>query len=370
MGNIRKEDKMSPWQFAIILTLLGFGASVITASNKLVPFAGLTTWLAVLVAGGVYFGVAYFMIIFANMFPRETIVIYSQRIWGRPIAIAFIWMMIIIFMIEIIIKIQIFSREITFFMFDRTPHEVIILTMLAVCGYCALQDLGTLIRVSHIIFFTAVPMMMGIILLGYINFQFINIYPLWPKDIYGMVQAVLNCWVFFFGYEFILLLLPYVYKGNTSVVKAIGVSFIVKAVAMAVSILMTVGSLTVEAVKAIPYPTLVAIRSVELPGTFVERLDNYVFIAWIPLIFTTGSLFLFLAATAAAELHRYSDHRPFVFLFIPVLFIGSTGMHDLPAFEFVARNVHWLGLFFSFGVIPATYLMARWQRHKKVVRAG
>lgn len=368
LNKLFKNEQISPWQWAIMLSMFGIGSEAITAGRELIPLAQQSAWLAVLAAGGFYFCSAWLMIRLAAFFPGQTLTGFLRIIWGNLLGSAMVWIAVLTITAAIVLWVQNFSREITFFMFDRTPQEVIILTILAVAAYCAVQDLATVLRVSQILFFTVLPLMMGIILLGYISFQVINIYPLWPVNIAGIGRAVLESWMLFGGYEFILYLFPFIYKRNTSIVQATFVAFAAKALMIAMTVLMVIGVHSVEGAQGIPYPTMVAIRGVELPGTFVERLDNYLFFIWIPAAFITLAQHLYLSAAILAELHGYRDHRPFVLLLLPMLFIGSMVLHDLTVFDIYARLVHWLGLAFSFGLIPASYLLARWQRHKQGVK--
>ncbi|WP_371376589.1 GerAB/ArcD/ProY family transporter [Sporomusa aerivorans] len=367
MSKLNIDKQISPWQWAVMNCIFGIGSATITSTFTLAALAQQAAWLAALVAGGVYFCVAWLMIRLAASFPGQTLSSFLKILWGKAVGIVIVWFLVLALTAEIIVRLQLFSREITFFMFDRTPPEVIILTMLAVSAYCAVQDLGTVLQISQILFFTALPMMMMIILLGYISFHVINIYPLWPVNIAGVGRAIAESWVYFFGYEFILYLLPFIYRGNTSIVKATGIAFALKSLLMAVTILMVIGVHTVEGLQGSPYPTMIAIRGVELPGTFVERLDNYLFFLWIPIGFMTFAQYLFFAAAMLADLHGYKDHRPIVLFFVPVLFIGSAALHDATVFTEFSKWIPWPGLLFSFGIIPASYLLARWKLHRQGV---
>lgn len=369
VGSLEKVYTMSPWQLGIILVMVGSGSGMITSASVLFPVAGQLAWLVPLIAGWAYFGVAYLIIKLGELFPQETFVVYFRRIWGRWLATTLVWFLVVVMIGRVLTIIQVFAREITFFMFDRTPMEVIILSLLGVAAYCALQDFGTVLKMTQILFFTALPMLIGIQLICFINFQFINIYPFWPIDITGFVKASQECWIFFVGYEFMFWLLPLVNRSKSSVTKAVGSAFALKALLIAFSMFMALGVLTLEGVKATPYPVSISVRSIELPGTFIERMDNYLFLAWIPLVFTTQVFPLFVIANILAETHGYSDHRPFVLLLIPILFAGTMALHDMPTFSAFIRLVHWPGLVFSFAIVPATYLLARWKRQRQQVAA-
>lgn len=358
VDSLRKVNTMSPWQLAVVLVMTGIGSGMVTAANNMFSTAGQVSWLIPLISGWAYFGIAYLMIKMGDMFPQEPFSLYLQRIWGRPVALLLIWALLITILARLSIGLQSFAHEIIFFIFDRTPMEVIIITLLGVAAYCALQDLGTVLKVIQLLFSMFLPILVGIILLGFINFQFINIYPLGPLDLGAIVKASQEFWVYYTGYEFLLWLLPWVYRGKSSVTKAVGAAFAVKGLLISIVMLMVLGTQTLEGVRGTPYPVAISIRSVELPGTFVERVDNYLYFAWIPLAFITHALPLFIIANIIAEMYGYKDHRPFVLMLVPVLFFGGMSFHDLAIFNDVSRIIHWPGLVFSFIIIPASYFLA------------
>jgi spore germination protein len=111
------------------------------------------------------------------------------------------------------------------------------------------------------------------------------------------------------------------------------------------------------------HPTIVIIKAVELPGTFVERLENYFIINWIPLVFDTIVIFVFILAQVLARWFCYRDHRPFVLILMPILFTGGSLMKNHQSVEAVTSIAHWSGLTFSLIVIPISFFLA-WRRHR------
>lgn len=153
LDNLENRNVMSPWQLAIVIAVAGAGAAVVSSPKVLVSLAGHFAWLIPVLGGALYFGVAYLMIKLGNLFPGDSFSRYLQQIWGRRAAVIIVWWFIVVILGELFVRIQMFAREIVFFMFDRTPPEVIALTMIGIAAYCAVQDVGTVIRVSHILFF-------------------------------------------------------------------------------------------------------------------------------------------------------------------------------------------------------------------------
>ena len=341
--------------------------------RELIEIAEHGAWLSVIVGGVLFYIAAYLMLKLGNQYPDETLVEYAPRIfgtWGGGVIVLWFYLL---FFFQLIQNITSAGKVITFHMFDRTPPEVIILALLVVCTYSALQDWGTILRVQQFMFFVAYSMLIIIWMVSSLNLQPENLLPLWPSKMKPVLSGGLFTWNLYSGYECILLLLPLVYRGTSfaKLAKTIGGVFIYFMVFFMVLIIIIIGVLTVESAKNVPYPALVVIRSVELPGTFIERLENYLLLAWVPVIFATFSVVMYFMGQISMRYYRYVDHRPWVLLLVPIIYAGSMLLLDDPqGHERISQIALWTGLGFSFGVVPLALLLSWRQRRKGGTRCG
>lgn len=364
MNRLEKKADMSPLQLAVVIVMFGMGISARTTED-VIKAAGQGAWLAVITGGIAFCGAAWLMIKLGRLFPRENFIEYIPRIWGKWPGLLLSWLFVLVFYFDAVTILHGFSREITFFMFDRTPFEVIEASMLVVAVYCAMQDWGTILRFTQYMFCTAFPLSLLLILPTILNFQFINILPLWPQNWAGVAEGVYNSWALFQGYESILLLLPLVYKKNTSVSRAVVGAFIIIGTIWLMTNMMVIGVFSLEEAKRIPYPILTAIRTVELPGTFIERLDTYFLLFWMQTVFVFLVLSLYTMAQALTCCYRFADHRPFVLALVPIVFLSSDALHNSSLYEQAHQLASITGLIFSFGVIPLSYGFTLWKRRGK-----
>lgn len=363
MANLEAADKMTTRQLFIVLIVINVG--VITAPRVLAESGMQAAWMIAVAGGFVFFTAAYLIIRLMRMFPGQSLADLLPPLVGRLPAMIVILCFALTLLIPLCLRIQTFSREITFFMFDRTPAEAIIITFLCVAGYCAVQDWGTTLRTFQIIAFTALPLMIFLILLNFINMQTHNWLPLWPPGGFAAILAgIPDSWRLFIGYEALLVLLAVTHTPE-NFVQVTGAALGFKTALVTANTLAVIGTLSAKTTVASPYPTMVAMRLVELPGTFVERLDNYFLLSNLPNAILTTALFLYVVAHQFARIWGYRDHRPFVLLLLPLMFIGTMSFHNLPLYENALLLFRWLGIFFSFGVIPLLLVIAWLQRRRK-----
>lgn len=369
MANLEVKSKMSVLQFGILMVASMLGAQFVSLPTQLVPKAGQLAWVSVILGGILFFTAAWIIVKLAALYPDHDCTEYLPRLLGKWLGLGVIGVLALWILMVIWVGQSQFSRVLVFFLFDRTPPDIIIMSMLAVISYCALQDLGTIVRVAQLTLLSAVILINIIWSAGIFNFRPENILPFWTDKPVDVLQATLSTWSTFGGYEIILLLYPFISQKRHSLVKVMAAGFGFMILVGVVIVVMTVGVLTVEAVKAESYPTLVVVRSVELPGTFIERLENYFLLAWIPLIFNSQALFVYILARILSNIWGFADHRPWVLALLPLFYTGATLIDGLRLVEAAGKVMNFVGAAFSLGIIPLVYLFARW-KNREVTAGG
>ncbi|VBB06395.1 spore germination gerab [Lucifera butyrica] len=367
MPNLEAKGKMSAGELTVILVGSMIGTNILANAQKLVVDAGQDAWISILLSGPVFYATAWMMVRLGRYYPDQTFAEYVSLLWGRFFGWGVLLWLALFIGIDFSLALKMFSRTIAFFLFDRTPEEVLALSMLAVCVYCTLQDLGTFIRTVQLMVTVSVVMLMSVWSLTIFSFLPENLLPLWPLHLAGIAKGIGDSWSLYTGYEVLLLLLPQVYRGKVSLNKAVGASFGCGGVVFLFIMVMTIGVLSVEGVKNNPFAVLTVIRSVELPGTFIERLENYLLLAWIPLVFVTFSTYLLLLSYLLQYRLGYADHRPGVLVLAPLIFVGTVLLDGQNMISWAEKAGTGLGLVFSFLIIPVSlYLAYRRQKRQMV----
>lgn len=365
LNKLEVKSKISPAELGVAIFIAGIGIGTITASEQLVPIADQFSLYAIAIGCMMWIVMGWMMIHLGSFFPRQTVAEYFPLIWGKTCGVLLVWLFIALLLLRVIVAVQGFGREISFFMFDRTPLEVIIGSFLAVSTYCAMQSWGTIQRAAQVILFTTFPLMLIVLALGFINFKILNVLPLWPvQNIGKIIQGSIATWSLFNGSELLLLLLPLVYKKNISIYKAISITFLAKAGIILLAVLLVLGELGPEGTKTQVFPTILAIRNIELPGTFIERLDNYLLIVWIPVAVISTGIQQYAFARILAIMHGLKDHRPVALLFFPLMFILVIALHDYRAYSQSKPISNWAGFLFESIVIPLSILLA-WLKFRR-----
>lgn len=353
MADLERKVMIQPLEWMIVLLTTCIGAQSIIVSNEIFTKAQQFAWGSCILGGVLFGGVTLLMVWLTLQFPGQTIVEISTCLWGRWAGrLVNIWFLLL-FLGQICTIVQGFSKVIALFMFDRTPTEVIALFFFSVCVYCALQDVGTIIRIQQFLFATTMFPLLLVWGSGTISMQLDALQPLWPIPWGALGNGALETWNIFSGYEIVFLLGPYLVAGQRrELLHKTCIAFAGMTLLYAFIMMLVIGVLTVAGAQAVPYPSLMVVRSVELPGTFIERLENYLLLTWIPVVFDTIAIMMFAAADILRRMAGHKEHQVMLTAVAPLLY-NCAILLDLPQrYQMVGQAILWMGLSFSLGVVP------------------
>ena len=357
MANLEKKSHMSAIQLAIMITAVQLDILPVGFSN-LLHEGGRSAWLCI-IAGGVMFYVSAFIAIrLAQQFPDKTFAEYIPSIWGRSLGLLVILLYLGVLTLSTWIGLQSAAREITFYMFDQTPYEIILATYIAASAYCAMQDIGTILRVVQMMVLSGMVILFMLLLLSGVAIQTINYFPLF-SGLTPILSGLWETWPVFSGYLILFMLMPFVGRNEQNIARVVGYGFIFFTLVATWVTLLIIGGLGIETAKNVSFPSVTLIRTVEIPGTFLERLDTYMVTIKVMIFFNSMSVVQYVKATALARYFGYSDHRPWVLALMPLLFIGSDSLHTMRLYQDVRALSIWLGFTMAFLVIPLTLFLAK-----------
>lgn len=365
MTNLEAKSKMSSWQFGLVITSGLLTARLLQTTSYIVSLSKQFLWLSSALAGVLFYLAAYLMIRLGEQFPKETIGEYIPRLVGKKFGSGVFLIFITALLVNIINCTAALTKLTKVFLFDQTPTAVVILVLLLAVAYCAMQDWGTILRVIQILVL-ALPLLYIFYSLIWLNFEPLNLLPLWPDHFMGILQGVMYHTSYYAGYESLLVLLPLTRRGKVSFARTVGWGFLIITLIYVLGAISLVGAISAKTVSSVPQAVIYGMKSIELPGTFIERLENYMIMFFIPVTYISMVLSYFALAEGCRKYFKYNDHRSFVPAFLPLIFFVSTFV-DTPERYDVFR---YFGIFiiflFSFVIIPILlFLVWRKKGRKK-----
>ncbi|MCY9065531.1 spore germination protein [Bacillus inaquosorum] len=200
------------------------------------------------------------------------------------------------------------AEMVKFFLLERTPIQIIILTFIC-CGIYLI--VGGLSDVSRLFpFYLTVTIIILLIVFG-ISFKIFdinNLRPVLGEGLGPIANSLTVVSISFLGME-VMLFLPEHMKKKKYTFRYASIGFLIPIVLYILTYIIVVGALTAPEVKTLIWPTISLFQSFELKGIFIERFESFLLIVWIIQFFTTFVIYGYFAANGLKKTFGLSTKK-------------------------------------------------------------
>jgi spore germination protein len=299
----------------MISTIIGIG--ILTLPRTVTDAAGPDGWLLVLAGGIVTILTSVIIAKLGLLFPERTVVEYGTDIITKPLGILFSLGFCIYYVLFCAFEARVFAEVTKQFLLDRTPTEVIVITMLLGTSYLVRHDIATIGRMGEMLvpvfvipgFLFLLPAIPDMDLTHML--PFLKTHP--SKLLPGLAAIVTS----YLGFETLLLFQPFMArprdagKAMVTSLSAITLLYVIVVVA-AVSIFGTVE------VRDLIWPTFSMYRVIKIPGAFIENIHGVMMALWVVAVYITLAVFFFAAVMIIGRLLALKEHS---FIALPLAFL-------------------------------------------------
>jgi spore germination protein len=129
-----------------------------------------------------------------------------------------------------------------------------------------------------------------------------------------------------------------------------------------ITLVMVIGSLSIEGMKTRTWPTLDLMRSFEIEGLVFERFESLLLVIWIMQIFSTFTITHYAASLGCSQMFK-KKMMPFLIILLPITYIIAMipqNSNDTFKLGDAVGNVS----IYLFGVVPLLLLLLSMIRKK------
>lgn len=355
---------VSALQFLVITINAMVGSSLIILPRTIAETAKQDMWLAVLVAGGLFALSFRLAAVLAARFPKQSAIEYHCILLGRFTGNLLNIAMIALMLAMIAEITRIFRVATKIFLLDTTPSLVIVLAILLLSVYAAQNGLGVVIRVQQFMLLFSYSTFLLLILLGLLEIDTQHFTPILADGIKPVLLSTIDCWTTYSGPELIIgLIYPYITQRENVI--RYGLAGIGTVIILFVLISgITLGILGANETANFLIPTIMAYRSIEIPDTFIERIDGYLMIFWIAICFSCLVNWLYFTGFAIARMIKLESSRPVMVLLIPLITYLVSVPPDFYAVIISIKWINYAGLAWALGIVPVLLGIAWWREWK------
>lgn len=337
-------DKISNTQLWMFMVLSMIGIGVFSLPRLVADATKTDGWITTILGGLAALADFYIISRLARKFPGDTVVEMANKILGKFLAVPVLIIFWLHFLSAMAGVLRIFAEVLKMTLLLRTPVEIIMISLLVCVLILARCGIEAIVRFDESVFIILFIMSVIGIVLALPGADLTNIRPFMTSDIKDFLYGAYQTSFSYSGFELVLLIIPFINKPHRILSSGV-IAFTVVILSYTLVVILSFGYFGLAEVKELIWPTLSLIRSIEVPGSFVERLEGIVMTQWILFAFTSLVAFLYGTAVLSSRTLKNKEFKHFCSIILPFVYIIALLPDNVPAvYEFLDNMVLYVGI--------------------------
>lgn len=302
----------------IVVAIVGIG--IFSSPREVIDRVGSDAWIVTLIGGAVVLLLLYliYMVMKRNDFKDITNILQSNFGVSLGGVFAIIFAIYSIFIVSL--GMREFVEVIKQYLLRQTPTEFILVVTILTGTYLVRGEIGDLVKFNEISFWIMFIPAFIVLALTTVNADFTNLLPVLnnkPSDYVRASKYILFC---FGGIEIVYLILPYVKKKRNSL-DVLKRSIIFVTIFYLIVMVLVLAVFSKEQSRVLMWPTITMVKSIDIPGTFIERWEGVVMALWILFYFTTFINTYFFSSEIIKNVFKLKDIKLSSPLIMPIIYV-------------------------------------------------
>ncbi|MCQ6275977.1 endospore germination permease [Bacillus sp. V3B] len=328
-----EKGKISSMQMGIMLYPTIIATAILSAPSGTVQYAKNDMWLSPIWASLGGFLAVYIAHKLHKLYPKQTVIQYSERILGKILgkSLGFILIIVNLLVTDGLIIRQ-YTEVVVGVFLPQTPMFVVTASLVLVCGFAVRGGLEVVGRSAELFIPLYIFSLVIIIALLIPEFNPSHIFPIMENGLIPSIKGAISPLAMFSLFFNIAYLLPYL----TDEEKGMKWSMISVCAVMATLVMLNITTIFVlgGTTGNFVYPVLSAARYISV-ADLLENLETIVMALWVAGTFIKVSVMYYVTVLATAQLLGLSDSR---FIVFPIgLLIVLFSFWGIPNFVEVAK---------------------------------
>ncbi|MCM3689734.1 GerAB/ArcD/ProY family transporter [Neobacillus niacini] len=315
-------DRITSYQAVMFITNFILGAGTLTLPRTTTEKINTPdSWIAVIVSGLIISLIAVIILKLCQRYPNETFYQFNQKLLGKWVGLLLSLTVICYYIVLSAYEVRTMAETTRLFLLQGTPTWAIIMPFLWIGLYLVQGGVNAIARLLEIIFPITVLLFLLVMFLGIELFEVDNLRPVLGSGVKPVFKGLTTSSLSFAGFEILLFIYMFMKeKNNITKVPLVGVG--IPIIFYTITVVIVIGSISVDAVVSQTWPVLTFIRSFEITGLLFERFDSLILVIWIMQIFASYVIALFIATLGLNQIFPKSTHA-FIYSLIPLIYLVS-----------------------------------------------
>jgi spore germination protein len=328
---IRNNDKISPYQLAMIVIMTVIGVGVFNLVHIVAKFGGNDGWIIMTALGIAHIFLAFLMIKLSCRFPGKTFPEYIQLILGVFLGKILVFLISCYIMVNLAYEVREFTEVAKMFLLPRTPTEIIIFALILVCVYVVRGGVESVARIAEITFpILFIPFFL-VLIPGLPSLDLTNLLPFGSEIGTKVLRMIPHAPHAFRGIEFILFYIGFMERPQKAYKPVAWALIFITGFYTLISII-GIGAFGAKSATKTIWPLLNYIRNINIPGLFLERLDGVILSIWVITVFTTVISGFYIVTYSTSKIFNTKEQKQFalpLIIFIYYLALQPASLAEL-----------------------------------------
>lgn len=355
---------VSPLQFFVLAITITFGTSSMTLGHSVAKIAKENMWLSVLL-GSVLITISFWVAArLAKYFPEQTSIEYHCILFGRVLGNILNVIMLSNMVMITAIFIRTFEILIKVYILRDTPPYIIVAFLLMAALYAGQYGISPVMRLQQFCFIPAYSILAILLFVVSTSIDVTNYQPILAEGPLPILKGVIPTWYSYCGIE-ILIGLTYPFLTRKENTFKYGICSICMLTVLYMIITgITQGVLGWKEMTRTVLPSVLAYRAVDIPDTFIERLDGYFLIIFIITSFTALVNWIYFTSSGIGQMLKLETNRPVVIILGPIILYCALLPPGIIGYQKVGSWVNLASMAWGLGVLPILLGLA-WLKKKR-----
>lgn len=362
------KDRITTPQAAIIVINYVLGTGILTLPRTSAEKVKTPdVWLTVILGGLIAMIAGIILVKISQQFPEKTFYQYSQEIVGKWVGRLLSLLLVCYFLMMCGFHARSLTEVTSSLLLEGTPPWAILMPFMWTSLYLIMGGINPIARLFEMIFPITVGTFLVIVFSSFKMFEVDNLRPVLGLGIIPVLKGIKTTALSYTGFESMLILLPFMKQPNKAG-KAVLVGIFISLTFYVITVVMVIGTLSIDGVTTRTWPTIELIRSFEMPGLLFERFESLLLAIWIMQMFTCFNVGHYAASLGLAQLFKKNIHL-FMYGLLPIIYIIAMtpkNINELFKLGDIMGNV----ALFLFGLQPLLLLLIlRLKKKNHVVKS-
>lgn len=304
----------------LISTIIGVG--VLSLPNTLAKLLDKDGWLSIVITGLLLIPLIIVIDQIFKLHPGKNFFEIGREVFGSIIFTIYLISFSIYFIVSGSFIVRNLGELVKAFLLPTTPIEMIIAIFIITASYIAIYEIDIIARMGYLTYPITILFVVALIILALPTAKFSNILPLFQSNFKKLPNGIMESLFSFTGFEMLLFTIPYV-EERDKVLKSSLIAIGVVTLIYFSLFLITLTQFSIEQIKRQSFPILMVAKLIDLPGAFLQNLDNIFMTIWVVVVFSTMGATYFGAGKVISKVFKLKSHIVPVFVLAPLIYFIS-----------------------------------------------